>query len=114
MTSNIKPNWKAAFFGKCPACGKYGVFKGLIKTAENCAACGTDLTIYETADGPAFFAISVVGTLVGILAAVVEVIYAPAFWVHLALWVPSILLGSWVVIRVTKTLMIAHQMKLKS
>ena len=71
------------------------------------------MTKYETADGPAFFAISLVGTLVGIFAGLIEVIYEPELWVHLVLWIPFIMIGSIIVIRISKTLMIAHQMSLE-
>lgn len=108
-----KPNWKAAIFAKCPACGKAGAFKGLLTIADNCTSCGHSLSKYETADGPAFFAISFIGPLVGILTGVVEVIYEPALWVHLTLWIPVIFIGSFIVIRMSKTLMIAHQMSLE-
>jgi uncharacterized protein (DUF983 family) len=113
MTSNTEPKWKAAFLGKCPSCGSGRVFSGLIRITDSCKTCGIDFRKFETADGPAFFAISLIGTLVGILAGLVEVIYEPDFWVHLVLWAPFILIGSLIVIRISKTVMIAHQMKLR-
>ena len=112
MINITKPNWKAAFLMRCPACSKRGVFRNPVKVADNCSECGVPLSHYETADGPAFFAITIVGLLVGLGAGLVEIIYSPPFWVHLAIWLPAIFLGSVVIIRITKTLMIAHQMDL--
>jgi len=114
MTSKINPKWKAAFLARCPACGKPGAFQNIIKIADHCKSCGVELKNYETADGPAFFAISIIGTLVGFAAGIIEVIYSPPLWVHLALWIPITFVGSIIVIRITKTLMIAHQMDLKN
>ena len=107
-----KPNWKAAFLGKCPICGSGGIFIGTIKLTHKCKGCNAALDKYETADGPAFFAITIVGTLVGMEAALTEVFVKPPFWLHLALWLPAIFLGSFAIIRITKTLMVAHQYKL--
>lgn len=106
-----KPNWKAAWCGKCPVCGNGGIFKGTISLTP-CKSCGTALQKYETADGPAFFAITIVGTIVGMGAALLEVFRQPPFWVHAALWLPAVFLGSFAIIRITKTLMVAHQYKL--
>jgi uncharacterized protein (DUF983 family) len=80
---------------------------------DKCTSCGLNFSRFETADGPAFFAISGVGTVVGIAAGVFEVIASPAIWMHFALWIPTILLGSLVVVRVSKGLMCAHQFSLK-
>jgi uncharacterized protein (DUF983 family) len=107
-----KPNWKAAFLARCPVCGSGGAFCNVIKLAAHCKQCGTALDEYETADGPAFFAITIVGTLVGIFAALLEVFKSPPFWVHLVLWVPLTFVTSFIIIRITKTLMVAHQYKL--
>lgn len=64
---------------------------------------------HEQGDGPAFFAIVLIGTLVGIFAAIVEVKYAPSFWLHGALWVPFVLIGSLLAIRLFKAMLIAAQ-----
>lgn len=114
MSTTPKPNWKAAFLGRCPACGKSGAFKDIVKIADNCASCGVELKNYETADGPAFFAISIVGTIAGLGAGLLEVLANPPLWVHFAVWVPFIMVFSLIIIRITKTLMIAHQMDLKN
>lgn len=113
MTKQNNPKWKAAFFGKCPKCGEGKLFNGIVKLADECNSCKLDLTTFETADGPAFFAISIVGTIVGITAGVTEIIHSPSVITHLALWTPSIFLGSFWIMRVTKGLMIAHQFQLE-
>ena len=113
--SNIqKPNWKAAFLCRCPSCGSGGIFYQFIKVKNHCPKCNIDLAQFETADGPAFFAITFVSIFIGFAAGLVEIIYAPALWVHLVLWLPLVFIGSAIFIRITKTLMIAHQIDLKT
>ena len=107
-----EPKWKAAFLAKCPICGSGGIFTGAIALKSHCPSCNEALGKYDTADGPAFFAITIIGTIIGIMAALYEVFYSPPFYMHIILWVPLTLLGSFVIIRITKTLMIAHQYKL--
>lgn len=112
MTKVKKAKWKAAFFCKCPACGKGKLLKSILKFHDNCENCGIELSKYETADGPAFFGITIVGTLLGIAAAVVEIVYEPEVWVHFALWIPLTFICSITIMRVTKGLMAAHQYEL--
>lgn len=107
-----QPNWKAAFLAKCPVCGNGKIFVGVIKLKTNCPTCNEQLDKYETADGPAFFAICIVGTIIGIMAALYEVFYHPPFYMHMLLWLPLTMAFSFIIIRITKTLMIAHQYKL--
>jgi uncharacterized protein (DUF983 family) len=113
ITIMSKFNWKAGLFCKCPKCGEGSLLEGLMNVRPRCAACGQNFSKFETADGPAFFAISGVGTVVGIAAGVYEVVAEPPVWVHFALWIPAILLGSLLVVRVSKGLMCAHQFALK-
>src|SRR5688572_23405006 len=106
MTNTPTPNWKAAILMCCPACGKRGVFKDPVKVRDNCSRCGTPLSHYETADGPAFFAITIVGLIVGLGAGLMEAVSSPPLWVQITIWLPFIFIGSLLIIRVTKTLMI--------
>jgi uncharacterized protein (DUF983 family) len=114
MSNELKPRWKSAFLCRCPSCGHSGIFRQVIKVRDHCPNCNIDLNQFETADGPAFFAITIVGILVGIGAGLVEIIYQPPIWVHFALWLPAVFIGSAIIIRITKTLMIAHQIDLQN
>lgn len=40
---------------RCGHCGQGKVFKGYLKLHDNCPNCHQDLTVADTADGPAFF-----------------------------------------------------------
>lgn len=99
----------AALKCRCPACGKGKLYKSLLDVADSCSVCGLSYNKHEQGDGPASMSILVVGGLVGIAAAVVEVKFEPPLWVHAALWIPFIAVGSIVSIRCIKALLIACQ-----
>ena len=40
---------------KCGACEKGSLFRSYLKFYDSCPNCGLDLTVADTADGPAFF-----------------------------------------------------------
>lgn len=40
---------------RCGYCGQGKVFRGYLKFHDNCPNCHQDLTVADTADGPAFF-----------------------------------------------------------
>lgn len=74
--------------GHCPACGDGQLYRAYLKVADTCAACGEELHHQRADDAPAYFTISIVGHIVVGGALVVERAFAPATWVHLALWLP--------------------------
>ena len=78
----------AALFGCCPRCGARTLFDGVAKFAPKCRACGLDFTQFNVGDGPAAFLTLIIGALVTVAALVVELKFAPPFWVHVVLWVP--------------------------
>lgn len=98
-----------ALRGRCPACGKGKLYSGFLTIAENCNECGLELKKHEQGDGTAFFCICIVGTLTGIFAALVEVMYEPPFWLHASIWIPFIIIGSLLSMRVVKAALIAVQ-----
>ncbi len=104
---------KAGLLQKCPRCGKGPLYQGVLTVCEVCKECGLDLSARDPGDGPAFFVITVLGFLVVALALLVEVVYEPPFWVHAALWLPFTLIGSVLLLRVAKALLISYQYKHK-
>jgi uncharacterized protein (DUF983 family) len=95
--------------GHCPRCGEGALFSGFLKVAPRCDKCGQDFTFADSADGPAFFVMSISGFIVVIAALVVEVVYQPPYWVHALLWVPLILVLTIAPLRPVKGLLIALQ-----
>jgi uncharacterized protein (DUF983 family) len=95
--------------GRCPNCGEGHLFEGFLKVSPRCEACGFDLAAADSGDGPAVFVILIGGGVVVFAALIVEVVYQPPYWVHAALWLPSILLVTLVPLRLLKGLLIALQ-----
>jgi uncharacterized protein (DUF983 family) len=98
---------------RCPRCGKGAFYAGLLKVVDECAVCGLALGKHEQGDGPAFFVICIIGTLAGIFATLMEVMYAPPYWLHAAIWGPFVVLGSIWCLRITKALLVAVQYQLR-
>lgn len=86
-----RPAWQAmrrALCGRCPACGRGKLFRAFLKVADRCGACGEAFFHHRADDAPAYFVILIVGHIVVPLALVVEVAYAPPYWLHAVLWLP--------------------------
>ncbi len=74
-----------------------------------CEVCGLDLTFVDSGDGPAIFAIFILGFLVLGGALWVEFTFLPPVWVHVALWGLLTPLLALVLLRVLKATLIALQ-----
>ena len=95
--------------GRCPRCGEGRLFRGFLALRSRCERCDLDFSFADSADGPAFFVMFFAGFVVAGSALVVEVLYAPPYWVHALLWGPLILLTTLVPLRPLKGLLIALQ-----
>ncbi len=85
------------------------MFNGLLAIAPNCAVCGLDISAQDAGDGPAVFVILILGAIVVLLAALVEINFAPPIWVHIVLWLPTTLVGAVLLLRPLKAGLIALQ-----
>lgn len=74
--------------GLCPRCQKGHLFVGFLKLAPRCEVCSLDYTFADPADGPAFFAMSIVAFPALAFALWLQVTYEPAYWVHLFTTLP--------------------------
>lgn len=104
----------AGLLARCPKCGKGQLFKNVLELREDCKECGLNYRFVDSGDGPAVFAIFILGFLVLGLALYVEFTYEPAVWVHVVLWgafTPLFALG---LLRFLKALLIALQYKNKA
>jgi uncharacterized protein (DUF983 family) len=77
----------ATLKGLCPQCGARTLFAGVARFAPACAACGLPFASFDVGDGPAAFLILIVGAVVAVAAILVDLAYAPAWWVHIV-WLP--------------------------
>ena len=104
----------AAVTARCPRCGQGPLFRGPLTLRERCETCGLDYKFIDTGDGPAVFAIMILGFLVLGGALIVEFKIEPPLWVHFLLWgvgTPLLALG---LLRFLKALLIALQFKHKA
>ena len=98
---------------RCPACGKGHLYSKYLKVVHTCDVCGTDLHHQRADDAPPYFTMLIVGHVVvgGILAA--EVAYHPPTWVHLAIWLPLLVIMSLVLLPIVKGALVGLQWALR-
>jgi uncharacterized protein (DUF983 family) len=101
----------ATLLGRCPRCGKGSLFTGFLKIAAACRVCGLDYSKLEAGDGPAIFAILIVGAIVTGGALITEVRFSPPYWVHAVIWGPLALILSLGLLRPLKAALVVLQYK---
>ena len=74
--------------GRCPRCNQGRLFSSYLKMKGHCEVCDLALEPYRADDAPAYFVILIVGHIVVPLALLVETEITPAYWIHVALWLP--------------------------
>lgn len=104
----FSPLW-AGFLCKCPNCARGRLFDRFLKVTPGCAACGYDFSAEDSGDGPAVFVVLIVGFVVTFAALLVEVKYAPPYWLHAVLWLPLMLGLSLGLLQPFKGLLLAIQ-----
>ncbi len=100
--------------GRCPRCGGGRLFDGYLKVAPNCSACGLAFSGHDAGDGPVVPVMLLVGFAVVGLALWLEVVAAPAVWVHMVIWPPLVIVLCLAALRPTKGLFIGAQFKFRS
>jgi uncharacterized protein (DUF983 family) len=116
MTSNgssVSPVL-AGTLARCPRCGKGRLFKNGLELREKCESCGLDYKFIDTGDGPAVFAIFILGFVVLGMALYVEFTFGPPAWVHAILWGLLTPLFALFLLRFLKATLIALQYKNKA
>jgi uncharacterized protein (DUF983 family) len=95
--------------GRCPRCQRGHLFDGLLKLAPRCEVCGLDYEFADPADGPAFFAMSIVAVPALAFALWLQFTYEPPLWMHLIVTVPLTLVGSLILLRPLKGWLVCSQ-----
>src|SRR5262245_836011 len=104
----------AGLKARCPRCGEGALFRSGLILPNKCERCGLDYAFADSGDGPAVFAIFLLGFLVLAGALLVEFRIGPPVWVHIVLWgVLTPLLG-YLLLRLLKATLIALQYKHKA
>lgn len=104
----------AGLVGRCPACGRGKLFSGYLTLAPRCGSCGLSYDFADAGDGPAVFVILVTGFIVVGAALIVEIAYAPPYWLHALLWGPLAILLPLLLLRLFKGALIGLQYKHKA
>ena len=107
----------AGVAGRCPRCGRGRLFArtGLgLTIAPRCEACKLDFAFVDPGDGPAVFAIMILGFVMLGAALVIEFRYAPPLWVHVAVLGPITLLAAIALLRPLKGVLVALQFRHKA
>ena len=94
---------------RCPRCGIGALFEGYLKPVAACSHCGLEIARNDSGDGPAVFLIFILGFLVVPAALIVEFTWSPPIWVHVIAW--PLLIGGLIalLLRPSKSLVIAIQ-----
>lgn len=93
----------------CPKCGKASLYDGILSIKEQCSFCQFPLRKHDAGDGPAFFAMSIAGTLIIGCAILLELTLTIPLWLHAIIWLPGIILLSIYFLRLSKSFLIASQ-----
>ena len=105
---------RAGLTCKCPRCGDGKLFDGYLAVAKRCPRCDLDFGNVDSGDGPAVFVILILGILVAAAALLVEVAFQPPYWLHMLIWLPTILIGALAMLRPFKATLIAVQFRYKA
>ena len=105
--------WRG-ILGHCPACGRGRLFAGYLALAPRCNACGLDYGFADAGDGATVFVILVAGIILVGGALIVEMLYAPPYWLHAVLWGPLAILVPLALLRPFKGVLLALQFKHKA
>ena len=76
------------FKGRCPRCQRGHLFNGVLSLAPSCEVCGLDYAFADPADGPAFFAMTIVAVPALAFALWLQLTCEPRLWVHLISTLP--------------------------
>jgi uncharacterized protein (DUF983 family) len=90
MARKLTNGFVIGLLGRCPRCGKGHLFVGFLKLAPECEVCGLDFSFADPADGPAFFAMTIVGVPAVGFALWLQFQHEPPLWVHLVTTLPLI------------------------
>lgn len=99
---------------RCPRCGNGALFQNLLGVRERCSSCGLDYKFIDTGDGPAVFAIFILGFVCVGATLIAEFKFKVPWWVHviqLGLITPLLAI---VLLRFLKATLIALQYRNKA
>ena len=112
MTDPVYPPLSTLSTGlrcRCPRCGKGPLLRGYLKIRDACPACGLDYSFADPADGPAFFGMTLVGTVGLALFMWFEFTVQPPMWVHFVVTMPLLVIACLGILRPLKGWLVSEQ-----
>ena len=104
----------AGLAGKCPRCGTGALFRRGLLLRDKCSDCALDFAFIDTGDGPAVFAIFILGFVVLGLALIAEFKFGAPVWFHVIAWGLLTPLLALAILRALKGLLIGLQYRNKA
>jgi uncharacterized protein (DUF983 family) len=95
--------------GKCPNCGKGAIFHGFTSVNDECPRCHEVLSHQRADDFPPYIVMFITGHIVIASMLLVERAWHPEVWIHMALWLPLVLILSLGLLRPVKGAIIGLQ-----
>jgi uncharacterized protein (DUF983 family) len=95
--------------GRCMSCGKGQLFDGFLATQDACSNCSEEFHHQRADDAPPYFTITIVGHIIipGLL--IVEMMWRPELWIHMAIWIPLTIILSLALMRPIKGALVGLQ-----
>ncbi|WP_305987020.1 DUF983 domain-containing protein [Roseibium sp. MMSF_3544] len=94
---------------RCMHCGRGKLFDGFLTTRHACPDCGEEFHHHRADDAPPYFTITIVGHIIIPALLIVEVMWRPAIWIHMSIWLPLTLLLSLALMRPIKGALVGLQ-----
>lgn len=85
---------KKGLRGVCPRCENASMFKSPLKIKEKCDACDLDYSFAGPADGPSFFAMSLMCFLAAALTLTMRFAFDAPGWLVILIVLPFVVFGS--------------------
>ncbi len=97
----------------CPACATRTLYRKYLKVNDHCPNCDEALHHHRADDAPAYFTIVIVGHIVIAGVLMLEQAYAPSTYVHIAIWIPLLIVLSLLLLPIIKGALIGLQWALR-
>ena len=94
---------------RCMNCGQGKIFDGFLTTRPACSQCGEEFHHHRADDAPPYFTITIVGHIIIPALLIVEVLWRPAIWIHMSIWLPLTIILSLALMRPIKGALVGLQ-----
>ena len=103
---SLKQVFKIIFFGLCPCCGNVKFIDIFLRVREKCLNCSYSLNYNDIGDAAIWFSMLVTSIIIASGALYIELFFKPSLWVHILIWVPTVLFLVFILLRFFKILFI--------